>query len=115
MMKRILIGLLACAALVELTLLWFYNPSETKIFLPCLFRLATGLPCPGCGMQRAIHLLLHGHLVESMLMCPFAYFSAAVFAAMWLFPRATRKLGFAVAVVACIFSYTVARMAGVAP
>lgn len=114
-MKKIILGLVACAASVELTLLWFYNPAETKIFIPCLFRLVTGVPCPGCGMQRAIHLLLHGRIIESMLMCPFAYFLAVVFASMWLFPNATRKLSFAVTVVTCVLSYSSARILGFAP
>ncbi len=27
--------------------------------------MLTGLLCPGCGSQRAIHQLLHGHLAAS--------------------------------------------------
>jgi hypothetical protein len=32
---------------------------------PCLFRLATGVPCAGCGMTRSVAALLHGDLVLS--------------------------------------------------
>jgi Protein of unknown function (DUF2752) len=32
----------------------------------CLFKLATGLPCPGCGMGRATIALFHGHFVDSL-------------------------------------------------
>ena len=37
----------------------FYNPSQHSFFVPCPFKYATGLNCPGCGSQRAIHQLLH--------------------------------------------------------
>lgn len=36
-----------------------FNPSLYAFFPPCPFRTLTGLPCPGCGSQRAIHCLLH--------------------------------------------------------
>lgn len=41
--------------------LYFYgkfNP-ETTLFPKCPFYWATGLKCPGCGSQRALHHLLH--------------------------------------------------------
>ncbi|GAB3934320.1 DUF2752 domain-containing protein [Larkinella terrae] len=40
---------------------WF-DPSEVSFFPPCPFRLLTGLECPGCGSQRCLHQLLHGHM-----------------------------------------------------
>ena len=36
-----------------------YNPTESVFFPKCPFLLLTGLKCPGCGSQRAIHALLH--------------------------------------------------------
>lgn len=33
----------------------------------CLFKLITGIPCPGCGMGRATLALLHGNLQSSFL------------------------------------------------
>jgi len=38
----------------------------------CTTRIFTGFPCPGCGMTRAMILLLTGHLEESMRMHPMA-------------------------------------------
>ncbi|MDD6437378.1 MAG: DUF2752 domain-containing protein [Prevotella sp.] len=32
----------------------------------CPFHLLTGLQCPGCGFQRAMSALLHGHVVEAV-------------------------------------------------
>lgn len=36
-----------------------FNPGNIAIFPKCPFLLLTGLKCPGCGSQRAIHCLLH--------------------------------------------------------
>ncbi|MDR1881409.1 MAG: DUF2752 domain-containing protein [Prevotella sp.] len=32
----------------------------------CTFKGATGLECPGCGGQRALHFLLHGDIPEAL-------------------------------------------------
>lgn len=39
--------------------LWRYNPATATFFPPCPFLRFTGLLCPGCGSQRALHQLLH--------------------------------------------------------
>lgn len=37
------------------------------MFMPkCAFKLLTGWDCPGCGIQRAIHALFHGHFAEAI-------------------------------------------------
>lgn len=36
-----------------------FDPSVSALFPKCPFRTLTGLQCPGCGSQRAIHALLH--------------------------------------------------------
>lgn len=44
-------------------LIWIYtvyNPLESGFFPKCPFKQLTGLDCPGCGSQRAIHFLLNG-------------------------------------------------------
>jgi len=43
----------------------------------CLFKEATGLPCPSCGTTRALLLLTHGKFSESYLLNPFGFFLAA--------------------------------------
>lgn len=45
-----------------LYLLYTFDPSTAAVFLPCPFKTITGLRCPGCGAQRAVHDLLHGHV-----------------------------------------------------
>ena len=37
---------------------------------PCMFRYATGLPCPGCGMTTAVSHAAHGDLGQSFLTQP---------------------------------------------
>jgi hypothetical protein len=36
-----------------------FDPATTGFFPACPFRSLTGLLCPGCGSQRALHHLLH--------------------------------------------------------
>ena len=37
------------------------------VFVPkCPFKLLTGLSCPGCGFQRALHAFLHGNWIEAL-------------------------------------------------
>lgn len=43
---------------------------------PCLFHLATGYYCPGCGGTRAIASLLHGQLFRSFLYHPVILYTA---------------------------------------
>ena len=38
---------------------FFFNPSNNVLFPKCPFYVLTGLKCPGCGSQRAVHSLLH--------------------------------------------------------
>ncbi len=49
--------------LVVLALIyWRFNPSAVDYFPKCPFLQITGLKCPGCGSQRAVHFLLNGRL-----------------------------------------------------
>lgn len=50
--------------------------------LPCMFRMLTGLYCPGCGGTRAVKALLTGHPIQSFLYHPVVLYVAAV--AVWL-------------------------------
>lgn len=39
---------------------------EGTVFAVCPFHYITGLHCPGCGSQRAIHDLLHVRILEAI-------------------------------------------------
>lgn len=54
-------------ALIVLAVVYFvFDPSGSRFFPKCAFHALTGYQCPGCGSQRAIHALLHGHLMEAI-------------------------------------------------
>ena len=48
-----------------LALLIVFNPEETIWMPKCPVYVLTGLKCPSCGIQRAIHSLLHFHFVQA--------------------------------------------------
>lgn len=55
-------GAILAAAL--LGVYFFLDPNQ-QFFPKCPFFWLTGLKCPGCGAQRAVHYLLHGNLQEA--------------------------------------------------
>ena len=58
-------AMIAVILLLGGILLYKYTPDTSWGYLPCLWHQLTGLLCPGCGGQRALHLLLHGNLSEA--------------------------------------------------
>ncbi|MCC8034887.1 MAG: DUF2752 domain-containing protein [Rikenellaceae bacterium] len=57
--KKILL-FLGIAAFAGLLILYgWVDPAINAYFPKCPLKLATGLDCPGCGSQRAVHNLLH--------------------------------------------------------
>lgn len=45
---------------------YFVNPSSTSHLIQCPWRMCTGTLCPACGSQRALHAIMHGHLLEAL-------------------------------------------------
>ncbi len=65
--KPIKILLITISVLVGFLLLWLYyniNPNGQSFIPQCPFHSITGLHCPGCGSQRALHDFLHGRILE---------------------------------------------------
>lgn len=84
-------------------LVWVYgsfDPSVGRWFPRCTVKMLTGLDCPGCGSQRAIHSLLTGHPLDAWRYNAAFVISLPVIAMvgatrLWprLWPRLTRFLG----------------------
>jgi hypothetical protein len=61
----LLAGVLVLGA-AGLVVFFAFDPNKVPIFPTCLFHDLTGLDCPGCGAQRALHQLLHGNLIAAV-------------------------------------------------
>lgn len=60
--KRLRNVLLTCVALGCAGLFYAFVIIPTGISIPCVFRMVTGLKCPGCGITGACLSLLHGNI-----------------------------------------------------
>lgn len=72
--------ILAIASIVGAMAIYFVvNPANSVAAPKCIFRLATGYDCPSCGVQRAIHSLLHLDLYHAFWYNPFLFIVAPYF------------------------------------
>jgi len=51
-------------AVAGVVVLYFKDPAQGG-FPICIFHKLTGLDCPGCGTQRALHQLFHGNFAAA--------------------------------------------------
>ena len=65
--RLILFGLpLLLVGIVVLAIVYYRVSPTSSVFFPkCAFLMLTGLKCPGCGSQRAVHALLHADLASA--------------------------------------------------
>ena len=61
-----IIGAVAVVVIAGIAIYSTFDPSTVRFFPRCTFLSLTGLKCPGCGTQRAIHALLHGNFLEAV-------------------------------------------------
>lgn len=64
--------------IVAIPVLWAVDPVESRwsVWIPkCMIKQLTGLQCPGCGITRATHAVLHGHFAEALSYNLFFIFS----------------------------------------
>lgn len=76
----ITLGLGAAAATSAIFLLATQTPGESLLLPPCMFHATTGLFCPGCGITRAMHALMHGDLIKAWEMNPLSLIGLTAFA-----------------------------------
>lgn len=50
-----------------------YDPSYSSLAPKCIVRQLTGYDCPSCGVQRAIHSLLHLDVERAFWLNPFIF------------------------------------------
>jgi hypothetical protein len=76
---------LRLALLVAAPIVFFLLPFELIEHGPnlCLFKATIGWTCPGCGMTRALHLLMHGELSRSVSFNPRVVVAAPLLAFIW--------------------------------
>ncbi|HEY1139594.1 MAG TPA: DUF2752 domain-containing protein [Lysobacter sp.] len=68
-MRTAVVGATAVFASVGVAMLRAFDPAA---LWPCAFHAITGLHCPGCGLTRLLHALVHGDVARAWSMNPLA-------------------------------------------
>lgn len=63
--KVVVAALVVVVVIAAIAVYKFFDPMESSIFPKCVFYSVTGLKCPGCGTQRALHAMLAGNLAAA--------------------------------------------------
>ena len=66
--------------------LYALDPTRYMLTPPCPYLTLTGFACPGCGVTRALHFLLHGEVTHAFAYNPWAFVGAPAMAAFALMP-----------------------------
>ncbi len=85
--KKLLFFTVRCMAILFIVWLYFsFDAANYSFFPSCLFYKYTHLYCPGCGSQRCLSALFHGHLLKALsynillvMSLPFVFYSAVVY------------------------------------
>jgi hypothetical protein len=77
---------MAAILAVALVALYAVDPTRHTLTPPCPYLTLTGLACPGCGLTRAMHFLLHGDITQAFAYNPWAFVGAPAVAAFVLLP-----------------------------
>jgi hypothetical protein len=86
--ERLLAAFGVSAMSIGAAILWYFDPTKTSFLPACPMLKLTGFACPGCGMTRGLHALLHGDLLTAIdynaLIPFFVAFAAYLFISMVL-------------------------------
>lgn len=66
MRKFTIISVSIILPIIIIGLYYFYDEANSGWSMQCTFYQITGLQCPGCGGQRALHYLLHGEFITAL-------------------------------------------------
>lgn len=58
---------------IIIPLYFVFDPAHSYLAPKCMFHMLTGLDCPSCGNQRALHSLLHGNIWLAIRYNPFLW------------------------------------------
>ncbi len=72
-MKRLRLASALGVGVVGAWVLYTFAPTAYAFYPRCVFRSLTGLDCPGCGITRAMHQLLHGNFEEAFRLNPMLF------------------------------------------
>lgn len=66
-LKKPVAGIVLIVIIASVIIIYYYNNPTLGAWFPrCPVKLLTGYSCPGCGVQRAFHALLHGNLWQAL-------------------------------------------------
>jgi hypothetical protein len=82
--RTLLWALLGVAGAALATLFSVWAPPDDPFFSLCLFRRLLAIPCPGCGLTRAVAALARGDLGAALAYHPAAPVLVAEAAGLWL-------------------------------
>jgi hypothetical protein len=88
------LALALLAGVLLLPLLAFDWVTSPQALVLCPLRAVTGIPCPSCGLTRALAHLERGHLVQALKFHPFSpliFLLVLALAVLLLFELATGK------------------------
>ena len=66
---------------------FFFDPNHYVFFIQCPFHKITGLYCPGCGSQRAIHELTHLNFYGFIDHNALLFFGFVIGIILWVFGK----------------------------
>jgi hypothetical protein len=78
------VPLIAAVGVFAGTVLFLFDPNRAAFYPGCMFYRLTGLLCPGCGCLRALHHLLHFHVLTALHCNPLLLISLVILAGMGL-------------------------------
>ena len=81
--RTVVAGAAAVCALGGAAMLRVVDPNAGGLW-PCAFHVVTGLHCPGCGLTRMLHALVHGDVARAWTMNPLAVIALPLLASMLL-------------------------------
>ena len=78
--KKVIIIIVVGVVIALATILYFFVNPEASVLMPkCPMKMLTGYDCPSCGVQRAIHAVLHGDFAKAISYNPFFVISVPYF------------------------------------